>query len=128
MSHFGHLKIECCIQQLWIFLFLLYHHPCHLFLSFQDICKSLWCHRVGHRCETKFMPAAEGTVCGLSMVVSESHTFFSQWCRQGQCVKFGEHGPRPIHGQWSAWSKWSECSRTCGGGVKYQERHCNNPK
>ncbi|XP_023980917.1 A disintegrin and metalloproteinase with thrombospondin motifs 18 [Physeter macrocephalus] len=83
----------------------------------KDICKSLWCHRVGHRCETKFMPAAEGTVCGLSM-----------WCRQGQCVKFGEHGPRPIHGQWSAWSKWSECSRTCGGGVKYQERHCNNPK
>uniref|UniRef100_A0A8C2RT26 A disintegrin and metalloproteinase with thrombospondin motifs 18 n=1 Tax=Capra hircus TaxID=9925 RepID=A0A8C2RT26_CAPHI len=83
----------------------------------KDICKSLWCHRVGHRCETKFMPAAEGTVCGLSM-----------WCRQGQCVKLGELGPRPIHGQWSAWSKWSECSRTCGGGVRYQERHCNNPK
>lgn len=82
-----------------------------------DICKSLWCHRVGHRCETKFMPAAEGTACGLSM-----------WCRQGQCVKLGELGPRPIHGQWSAWSKWSECSRTCGGGVKFQERHCSNPK
>nr|AAH94674.1 A disintegrin-like and metallopeptidase (reprolysin type) with thrombospondin type 1 motif, 18 [Mus musculus] len=83
----------------------------------KDICKSLWCHRVGHRCETKFMPAAEGTACGLSM-----------WCRQGQCVKLGELGPRPIHGQWSAWSKWSECSRTCGGGVKFQERHCSNPK
>ncbi|CAO2609839.1 A disintegrin and metalloproteinase with thrombospondin motifs 18, partial [Lemmus lemmus] len=83
----------------------------------KDICKSLWCHRVGHRCETKFTPAAEGTICGLSM-----------WCRQGQCVKLGELGPRPIHGQWSAWSKWSECSRTCGGGVKYQERHCSNPK
>ena len=34
----------------------------------QDICKSLWCHRTGHRCETKFMPAAEGTSCGPDMV------------------------------------------------------------
>uniref|UniRef100_A0A5F8G1Q7 A disintegrin and metalloproteinase with thrombospondin motifs 18 n=1 Tax=Monodelphis domestica TaxID=13616 RepID=A0A5F8G1Q7_MONDO len=87
-------------------------------LSFvKDICKSLWCHRTGHRCETKFMPAAEGTICGLS-----------KWCRRGQCVKFGEHGPRPIHGHWSEWSAWSECTRTCGGGVTQQERHCTNPK
>ncbi|XP_074059697.1 A disintegrin and metalloproteinase with thrombospondin motifs 18 [Macrotis lagotis] len=87
-------------------------------LSFvKDICKSLWCHRTGHRCETKFMPAAEGTICGLS-----------KWCRRGQCVKFGEHGPRPIHGHWSEWSAWSECTRTCGGGVTQQERYCTNPK
>ncbi|XP_045149864.1 A disintegrin and metalloproteinase with thrombospondin motifs 18 [Echinops telfairi] len=82
-----------------------------------DICKSLWCYRVGQRCATKFMPAAEGTVCGSSM-----------WCRRGQCVKFGEHGPRPVHGQWSSWSEWSQCSRTCGGGVRYQERHCSDPE
>ncbi|KAM6430417.1 A disintegrin and metalloproteinase with thrombospondin motifs 18 isoform 2-T3 [Liasis olivaceus] len=87
-------------------------------LSFvKDICKSLWCHKVGHRCETKFMPAAEGTPCGINM-----------WCRRGQCVQFGDHGPKPVNGQWSAWSEWSDCSRTCGGGVTHQERHCNNPK
>ncbi|XP_077310834.1 A disintegrin and metalloproteinase with thrombospondin motifs 18 isoform X2 [Lithobates pipiens] len=82
----------------------------------KDICKSLWCQKSGHRCETKFMPAAEGTVCGLNM-----------WCRRGQCVRFGDHGPRSVVGGWSDWTDWSECSRTCGGGVMYQERFCNNP-
>ncbi|XP_028257784.1 A disintegrin and metalloproteinase with thrombospondin motifs 18 [Parambassis ranga] len=83
----------------------------------KDICKSLWCHRTGHRCETKFMPAAEGTSCGPDM-----------WCRRGQCVKYGEHGPRAVHGQWSAWSQWSDCSRSCGGGVMYRERSCTSPR
>ncbi|XP_048403123.1 A disintegrin and metalloproteinase with thrombospondin motifs 18 isoform X2 [Stegostoma tigrinum] len=83
----------------------------------KDICKALWCHKSGHRCETKFMPAAEGTVCGPN-----------KWCRRGQCLKYGDEGPKPINGQWSNWSEWSECSRTCDGGVNYRERHCNSPK
>ncbi|XP_017565799.2 A disintegrin and metalloproteinase with thrombospondin motifs 16 isoform X1 [Pygocentrus nattereri] len=83
----------------------------------KDICKALWCHRVGRKCETKFMPAAEGSVCGPEM-----------WCRRGQCVKQGEEGPQPVHGQWSSWSSWSSCSRTCESGVTYRERHCNSPR
>uniref|UniRef100_A0A803TDY7 ADAM metallopeptidase with thrombospondin type 1 motif 18 n=1 Tax=Anolis carolinensis TaxID=28377 RepID=A0A803TDY7_ANOCA len=54
--------------------------------------------------------------------------FFLQWCRRGQCVRYGDYGPKPINGQWSTWSKWMDCSRTCGVGVTYQERNCNNPK
>lgn len=25
---------------------------------------------------------------------------------------------------WGEWTKWTACTRTCGGGVKSQERHC----
>ncbi|XP_023416681.2 A disintegrin and metalloproteinase with thrombospondin motifs 16 isoform X2 [Cavia porcellus] len=83
----------------------------------KDICKALWCHRIGRKCETKFMPAAEGTQCGPDM-----------WCRGGQCVKYGDEGPKPTHGHWSDWSPWSPCSRTCGGGVSHRDRLCSNPR
>ncbi|XP_037129892.1 A disintegrin and metalloproteinase with thrombospondin motifs 16 isoform X2 [Syngnathus acus] len=83
----------------------------------KDICKALWCHRIGRKCETKFMPAAEGSACGPDM-----------WCRRGQCVKHGDEGPRPQHGQWSEWSAWSVCSRTCQSGVTYRDRQCNKPR
>ncbi|RMB89361.1 hypothetical protein DUI87_34273 [Hirundo rustica rustica] len=68
------------------------------------------------QCKGQFGMKAK--LCNLSFV---------EWCRRGQCVRYGDHGPKPVHGQWSAWSQWAECTRTCGGGVTYQERHCNNP-
>lgn len=33
----------------------------------------------------------------------------------------------PIHGGWGKWSSFGECSRPCGGGVRYATRECNNP-
>ncbi|XP_036081427.1 A disintegrin and metalloproteinase with thrombospondin motifs 16 isoform X6 [Rousettus aegyptiacus] len=83
----------------------------------KDICTALWCHRIGRKCETKFMPAAEGTACGHDM-----------WCRGGQCVRYGDEGPKPTHGHWSDWAPWSPCSRTCGGGVSHRDRLCANPR
>ena len=33
-----------------------------------------------------------------------------------------------VHGNWSDWSMWSNCSVTCGVGVRKKTRTCTNPK
>ena len=34
-------------------------------------------------------------------------------CDEGECP-----------GEWQAWTKWSDCSKTCGEGVKTRRREC----
>jgi hypothetical protein len=48
----------------------------------------------------------------------EGSPFEMQGCNEHHC---------PIHGNWSVWSQWSECSTTCGTGTQDRERECNNP-
>ena len=32
-----------------------------------------------------------------------------------------------VHGGWSLWTSFTECSVTCGSGTQTRERECNNP-
>ncbi|XP_020614506.1 coadhesin-like [Orbicella faveolata] len=34
----------------------------------------------------------------------------------------------PVHGGYSQWSVWSQCSKTCGSGKQYRYRSCTNPR
>nr|XP_039260456.1 A disintegrin and metalloproteinase with thrombospondin motifs 18-like isoform X1 [Styela clava] len=87
------------------------------YISDKDhLCKALWCQRSDGSCETKYVPASEGTVCGENY-----------WCRRGKCVPYGSSGPLVVNGGWSEYGEWSKCSRSCGIGVATKYRQCNNP-
>ena len=32
-----------------------------------------------------------------------------------------------VNGAWSVWSPWSQCTVSCGGGIRQRARDCSNP-
>ncbi|XP_047679144.1 A disintegrin and metalloproteinase with thrombospondin motifs 13 isoform X3 [Tachysurus fulvidraco] len=84
-------------------------------------CRFLSCHIIpGDRstCTRLLVPLLDGTECGLN-----------QWCLKGRCVSASKlSSSLLVHGSWSSWSEYSICSRTCGGGITYRKRECNNPR
>uniref|UniRef100_A0A8C8SQ39 A disintegrin and metalloproteinase with thrombospondin motifs 5 n=1 Tax=Pelusios castaneus TaxID=367368 RepID=A0A8C8SQ39_9SAUR len=86
-----------------------------------DVCSRLWCAvvRQGQMvCLTKKLPAVEGTPCGKGRI-----------CLHGKCVDKTKkkYYSTSSHGNWGSWGPWGQCSRSCGGGVQFAHRHCNNP-
>ncbi|CAL4063966.1 unnamed protein product, partial [Meganyctiphanes norvegica] len=89
-----------------------------------DPCTHLWCSNktTPTLCKTKKGPPLEGTTCGNG-----------KWCRNGFCESMHrgtDDSPvrhNPQHGDWGPWSSWGPCSRTCGTGVSFRIRKCDDP-
>ncbi|XP_029960004.1 A disintegrin and metalloproteinase with thrombospondin motifs 13 [Salarias fasciatus] len=84
-------------------------------------CRVLSCHinpDDDSSCKRLLVPLLDGTECAPN-----------QWCLKGRCVSPDDLGSSVVvHGSWSSWSEGSPCSRSCGGGVTFRTRQCNNPR
>jgi hypothetical protein len=41
---------------------------------------------------------------------------------------FCNEDPCEVDGEWTNWSKWSDCSVSCGGGIRRRSRGCSDPR
>ncbi|XP_048524385.1 A disintegrin and metalloproteinase with thrombospondin motifs 12 isoform X1 [Dendroctonus ponderosae] len=81
----------------------------------EKICENLICKVNKKECIGKNDVAADGTKCAEN-----------KWCFKKKCIEMGAR-PEAVNGGWGDFGAWSECTRSCGGGISSSERECNNP-
>ena len=61
--------------------------------------------------------------------MSQAHKLiFVYWCVCFSLYVFKFSCLSTEHGNWSEWSVWTYCSKSCGGGLNIRYRKCDNPE
>ncbi|KAM9468965.1 A disintegrin and metalloproteinase with thrombospondin motifs 8 [Clarias gariepinus] len=89
--------------------------------SAAQVCSQLWCQEEGQSvCTTTngSLPWADGTDCAPN-----------RKCLDGICTASEEvmEPKEVVNGGWGEWGAWKPCSRSCGGGVMFSYRECDQP-
>ncbi|XP_034033452.1 A disintegrin and metalloproteinase with thrombospondin motifs 2-like [Thalassophryne amazonica] len=92
------------------------YSTCTVYMT-SEPCKQLLCSSYNYPffCRTKKGLPLDGTPCGLG-----------KHCFKGVCINLTPDLLRQ-DGGWSTWSPYGSCSRSCGGGVQFRTRRCDNP-
>ncbi|XP_023235428.1 A disintegrin and metalloproteinase with thrombospondin motifs 6-like [Centruroides sculpturatus] len=91
--------------------------PCYNYPK--TICRYLWCTKLNGECITNKIPVLDGTECIMGDAIDG-------FCYDGECMP-NNTKLESVDGNWSPWTEWSICSRTCGGGIESSRRYCDNP-
>uniref|UniRef100_A0A8B9HDL3 A disintegrin and metalloproteinase with thrombospondin motifs 1 n=1 Tax=Astyanax mexicanus TaxID=7994 RepID=A0A8B9HDL3_ASTMX len=105
------LELQC--QQVFGEGFLFCHNS-----SATEVCRQLWCQQEGQSvCTTRngSLPWADGTHCA-----------HGKTCLDGRWMITNHQAIKP-NGGWGEWGAWQQCSRSCGGGVMFSYRECDQP-
>uniref|UniRef100_A0A8B9J981 A disintegrin and metalloproteinase with thrombospondin motifs 1 n=1 Tax=Astyanax mexicanus TaxID=7994 RepID=A0A8B9J981_ASTMX len=105
------LELQC--QQVFGEGFLFCHNS-----SATEVCRQLWCQQEGQSvCTTRngSLPWADGTHCA-----------HGKTCLDGKS-KLIKKKHLSTYGGWGEWGAWQQCSRSCGGGVMFSYRECDQP-
>eukprot|EP00111_Clytia_hemisphaerica_P001731 TCONS_00004887-protein len=87
--------------------------------NMENICSTMSCTNPSNpdKCFRSLYPAADGTKCAEN-----------KFCYHGRCIATSSE----MHATDGGWSTWADdyqaCSRSCGGGVQFRQRHCTAPR
>ncbi|XP_078335130.1 A disintegrin and metalloproteinase with thrombospondin motifs 5-like isoform X3 [Crassostrea virginica] len=89
-----------------------------------DVCVQFSCAN-HNRAQSNYGQMFKETTSIFGMYCDKSKICFKMGCVEASTAKLSHLVER--EGGWSQWGPWTGCTRTCGRGINYRKRKCDNP-